>query len=82
MGRVQEVYQRKEVKIREWENCQKSKFEAKMNAEAEKAWAKNNFTNRLPTLRHKVEGKQARVEVRRNQRAVRLARQVDEMEER
>jgi hypothetical protein len=27
-------YQRKEAKIQEWENCQKSKFEAKMrNAE-------------------------------------------------
>lgn len=25
-------YQRKEVTIQEWENCQKSKFEAKLNA--------------------------------------------------
>uniref|UniRef100_A0A453CBL3 Uncharacterized protein n=1 Tax=Aegilops tauschii subsp. strangulata TaxID=200361 RepID=A0A453CBL3_AEGTS len=42
-------------------NCQKSKLKAKMNAEvqAEKARAKNSLTKRLPTLNHKVEGKQA-----------------------
>uniref|UniRef100_A0A453JMH6 Remorin C-terminal domain-containing protein n=2 Tax=Aegilops tauschii subsp. strangulata TaxID=200361 RepID=A0A453JMH6_AEGTS len=75
-------YQRKEVKIQEWENCQKSKFEAKMRhaevqADQMKARAKNSLTKRLSTLSHKVEGKQARVEARRNRRAVRLARQVE-----
>lgn len=45
--------------------------------QAEKAGVKNNFTKRLPTLRHKVEGKQVRVEVRRDQQAVWLARQVE-----
>uniref|UniRef100_A0ACD5YEP6 Uncharacterized protein n=1 Tax=Avena sativa TaxID=4498 RepID=A0ACD5YEP6_AVESA len=75
-------YQRKEVKIQEWENCQKSKFEAKMRhaevqADQMKARAKNNLTKRLSSLGHKVEGKQARVEARRNGRAVRLARQVE-----
>ncbi|KAK1626694.1 hypothetical protein QYE76_001009 [Lolium multiflorum] len=77
-----EEYQRKEAKIQEWENCQKSKFEAKMrNAEVQadqkKARAKNSLTKRLSSLGHKVEGKQARVEARRNRRAVRLARQVE-----
>ncbi|VAI12840.1 unnamed protein product [Triticum turgidum subsp. durum] len=75
-------YQRKEVKIQEWENCQKSKFEAKMRhaevqADQMKARAKNSLTKRLSTLSHKVEGKQARVEARRNRRAVQLARQVE-----
>ncbi|KAM3271825.1 hypothetical protein ACQJBY_042187 [Aegilops geniculata] len=75
-------YQRKEVKIQEWENCQKSKFEAKMRhaevqADQMKARAKNSLTKRLSTLSHKVEGKQARVEARRNRRAVRLAQQVE-----
>ncbi|XP_044945916.1 uncharacterized protein LOC123395058 isoform X1 [Hordeum vulgare subsp. vulgare] len=84
-------YQRKEVRIQEWENCQKSKFEAKMRhaedvivqdsfqvqADQMKARAKNSLTKRLSTLSHKVEGKQARVEARRNRRAVRLARQVE-----
>ncbi|KAE8819058.1 hypothetical protein D1007_03039 [Hordeum vulgare] len=74
-------YQRKEVRIQEWENCQKSKFEAKMRhaevqADQMKARAKNSLTKRLSTLSYKVEGKQARVEARRNRRAVRLARQV------
>ncbi|KAE8767462.1 hypothetical protein D1007_61178 [Hordeum vulgare] len=84
-------YQRKEVRIQEWENCQKSKFEAKMRhaesvivqdsfqvqADQMKARAKNSLTKRLSTLSHKVEGKQARVEARWNRRAVRLARQVE-----
>lgn len=69
------------MRIQEWENCQKSKFEAKMRhaevqADQMKARAKNSLTKRLSTLSYKVEGKQARVEARRNRRAVRLARQV------
>ncbi|XP_044324302.1 uncharacterized protein [Triticum aestivum] len=77
--------QRKEVKIQEWENCQKSKFKAKLrHAEVQvKARMKNILTKRMSTLSHKVEGKHARVEVKharvevkRNRRAVRLARQV------
>ncbi|CAL4905100.1 unnamed protein product [Urochloa decumbens] len=75
-------FQRKEVKIQEWESCQKSKFEAKLRqaeAEAEqmKARAKQDLAKRLSTLSHKAEGKQARVEARRSRQAARLAREVE-----
>ncbi|KAJ1266379.1 hypothetical protein BS78_08G146700 [Paspalum vaginatum] len=75
-------YQRKEVKIQEWESCQKSKFEAKLRqaeaqAEQMKARAKQTLAKRLSALSHKVEGKQARVESRRSRQAARLARQVE-----
>ncbi|KAI4996921.1 hypothetical protein ZWY2020_052263 [Hordeum vulgare] len=58
-------YQSKELRIQEWENCQKLKFEAKMRhaevqADQMKARAKNSLTKRLSTLSHKVEGKQGR----------------------
>ncbi|OEL14381.1 hypothetical protein BAE44_0024603 [Dichanthelium oligosanthes] len=75
-------FQRKEVKIQEWESCQKSKFEAKLRqaeaqAEQMKVRAKQNLAKRLSALSHKVEGKQARVEARRSRQATRLARQVE-----
>ncbi|CAN6343860.1 unnamed protein product [Urochloa humidicola] len=75
-------FQRKEVKIQEWESCQKSKFEAKLRqaeAEAEqmKARAKQDLAKRLSALSHKAEGKQARVEARRSRQAARLAREVE-----
>ncbi|XP_062202787.1 remorin 4.1-like [Phragmites australis] len=75
-------YQRKEVKIQEWESCQKSKFEAKMRqaeaqAEQMRARAKHNLAKRLSVLSHRVEVKQARVEARRSRQAARLARQVE-----
>ncbi|CAN6348499.1 unnamed protein product [Urochloa humidicola] len=75
-------FQRKEVKIQEWESCQKSKFEAKLRqaeAEAEqmKARAKQDLAKRLSALSHKAEGKQARVEARRSRQVVRLAREVE-----
>ncbi|CAD6269309.1 unnamed protein product [Miscanthus lutarioriparius] len=75
-------YQRKEVKIQEWESLQKSKFEAKLrqaeaHAEQMKARAKQDLARRLSALSHKVEGKQARVEARRSRQASRLARQVE-----
>ncbi|XP_066356894.1 remorin 4.1-like isoform X2 [Miscanthus floridulus] len=75
-------YQRKEVKIQEWESLQKSKFEAKLRqAEAQadqmKARAKQDLARRLSALSHKVEGKQTRVEARRSRQASRLARQVE-----
>ncbi|KAG0521743.1 hypothetical protein BDA96_08G187500 [Sorghum bicolor] len=75
-------YQRKEVKIQEWESLQKSKFEAKLRqaeaqAEQMKARAKQDLARRLSALSHKVEGKQARVEARRSRQSSRLARQVE-----
>ncbi|CAD6228989.1 unnamed protein product [Miscanthus lutarioriparius] len=75
-------YQRKEVKIQEWESLQKSKFEAKLRqaeaqAEQMKARAKQDLARRLSALSHRVEGKQARVEARRSRQASRLARQVE-----
>ncbi|CAD6341396.1 unnamed protein product [Miscanthus lutarioriparius] len=75
-------YQRKEVKIQEWESLQKSKFEAKLRqaeaqAEQMKARAKQDLARRLSALSHKVEGKQARVEARRSRQAPRLAQQVE-----
>jgi hypothetical protein len=56
-------------------NCAKNPFQ--VQADQKKARAKNSLTKRLSSLGHKVEGKQARVEARRNRRAVRLARQVE-----
>ncbi|XP_025809492.1 uncharacterized protein LOC112887518 [Panicum hallii] len=75
-------YQRKEVKIQEWESCQKSKFEAKLRqaearAEQMKARAKQDLAKSLSDLSQKVEGKQARVEARRSLQATRLAREVE-----
>ncbi|XP_066381781.1 uncharacterized protein [Miscanthus floridulus] len=75
-------YQRKEVKIQEWESLKKSKFEAKLRqakaqAEQMKARAKQDLARRLSALSHKVEGKQARVEARRSRQASWLARQVE-----
>ncbi|KAG2630738.1 putative lysozyme-like protein isoform X2 [Panicum virgatum] len=75
-------YQRKEVKIQEWESCQKSKFEAKLRqaearAERMKARAKQDLAKSLSSLSQKVEGKQARVEARRSRQATRLAREVE-----
>ncbi|KAG2610687.1 hypothetical protein PVAP13_4KG182218, partial [Panicum virgatum] len=72
-------YQRKEVKIQEWESFQKSKFEAELRqaeaqAEQMKARAKQKLARRLSALSHTVEGKQARVESRRSRQA---ARQVE-----
>ncbi|PUZ67902.1 hypothetical protein GQ55_3G471700 [Panicum hallii var. hallii] len=75
-------YQRKEVKIQEWESCQKSKFEAKLRqaearAEQMKARAKQDLAKSLSDLSQKVESKQARVEARRSLQATRLAREVE-----
>ncbi|EEE53603.1 hypothetical protein OsJ_36858 [Oryza sativa Japonica Group] len=79
-------FQRKEVKIQEWESCQKAKFEAKMRhaevqAEQMKARAKQKLSRRLSALSHKAEGKQARVEARRSRQEARLARQVHRIRE-
>ncbi|RLN30597.1 hypothetical protein C2845_PM05G01810 [Panicum miliaceum] len=75
-------YQRKEVKIQEWESCQKSKFEAKLRqaearAEQMKARAKQDLAKSLSDLSQMVEGKQARAEARRSRQATRLAREVE-----